>query len=193
MFRISNHAHIRDQQVKIYKKRCFVFKFTSFEFLTVFLTAVCTGSWWLRQLKLNKKYWKPTDFSKSQLQEHLMKIVTVSVQFMVFAKFWPLFLTEITVKSTNHAHIRDQQVEIYKNPCFVFDFTSLDFLTVFPTVNLTGSWWRRKLKCNPKPSYAFYYSYYKFQENRIKTVAVTVPSCPHTNIAAVTSSNMLMS
>ena len=148
--------------------------------LTVFLTAVCTGSWWLRQLKLNKKYWKPTDFSKSQLQEHLMKIGTVSVQFMVFAKFWPLFLTEITVKSTNHAHIRDQQVEIYKNPCFVFDFTSLAFLTVFPTVNLTGSWWRRKLKCNPKPSYAFYYSYYKFQENRIKTVAVTVPSCPHT-------------
>ena len=45
----------------------------------------------------------------------------------------------MTVKSTNNAHIRDQQVKIYKNPWFVFDFTSLDFLTVFPTAILTGS------------------------------------------------------
>ena len=43
MFRITNHTHIRDQQVKTYEKRCFVFKFTSFEFLTVLLTAVLTG------------------------------------------------------------------------------------------------------------------------------------------------------
>ena len=35
------------------------------------------------------------------------------------------------VKKTNHAHIRDQRVKIFKNPCFVFDFTSLDFLTFF--------------------------------------------------------------
>ena len=119
-------------------------------------------------------------FFNSEFQASWLKIVASSVQFMVYDKFWPLFLTEITVKSTNHAHIRDQQVKIYKNPCFVFDFTSLDFLTVFPTVIFTGSWWRRKLKCNPKPSYAFCYSNYKFQENRIKTVAVTVPSCPHT-------------
>ena len=62
----------------------------------------------------------------------------MSVQIMVNAKFWPLFLTEITVKSTNHEDIRDQQAKIYKNPCFVFDFTSLDFLTGFPTVILTG-------------------------------------------------------
>ena len=31
------------------------------------------------------------------------------------------------------------QVKIYKNPCFVFDFTSLEFLTVFSTVIWTGS------------------------------------------------------
>ena len=152
----------------------FCFQFYVIWDFTGFSTAVFTGSWWLRQLKVNNKSWKPKDFSESELQENLMKIGTVSVQFMVSAKFWPLFLTEITVKSPNHAHIRDQQVKIYKNPCFVFDFTSLDFLTVFPTVILTGSWWRRKLKCNPKPSYAFCYSNYKFQENRIKTVAVRV-------------------
>jgi len=91
MFRFSNHAHIRDQQVKIYKKRCFVFKFTSFKFLTGFFIAVFTGSWWSRQPKINKKSWKPLDFSKSTLKEYLMKIGTVSVQFMVSAKFWPLF------------------------------------------------------------------------------------------------------
>ena len=180
MVKITNHAYIRDQQVKIYKNQCFLFKFTSFEFLTVFSTAVFTGSWWLRQIKVIKKPRKTFDFLNSKSQGKWTKIVASSVQFMVSDKFWPLFLTEITVKSTNHAHIRDQQVKIYKNPCFVFDFTSLGFLTVFPTVILTGSWWRRKLKCNPKPSYAFCYSNYKFQENRIKTVAVTVPSCPHT-------------
>ena len=49
------------------------------------------------------------------------------------------FSTEIMVKTTNHAHIRDQRVKIYKNPCFVFDFTSLEFLTVFQTAILTGS------------------------------------------------------
>ena len=43
---------------------------------------------------------------------------------------------EITVKTTNHAHIRDQQVKIYKNPCFDFDFTSLEFLTIFSTAIL---------------------------------------------------------
>ena len=32
-------------------------------------------------------------------------------------------------------------------------FTSLEFLTVFPTAIMTGSWWRRTLKCNPKPSH----------------------------------------
>ena len=36
--------------------------------------------------------------------------------------FWPLFLTEITVKIKNQGYIRDQQVKIYKNPWFVFDF-----------------------------------------------------------------------
>ena len=45
--------------------------------------------------------------------------------------FWPLFLTEITVKSKNHGYIRNQQAKIYKKPWFVFDFTSLKVLTVF--------------------------------------------------------------
>ena len=47
----------------------------------------------------------------------------------------PSFLTEIK----NHGYIRDQQVKIYKNPWFVFDFTSLEFLTVFSTAIWTGS------------------------------------------------------
>ena len=75
--------------------------------------------------------------------------------------------------------------------CFWFHVTW--FLTVFPTVILTGSWWRRKLKCNPKPSHAFGYSNHKFQENRIKTVAVTVPSWLMEHMTVVTSSNMQMS
>ena len=45
---------------------------------------------------------------------------------------------EITVKTTNHGHIRDQQVKVYKNSCFVFNFTSFEFLTVFSTAVLTG-------------------------------------------------------
>ena len=44
-----------------------------------------------------------------------MKIVAVSMQFMVSTNFWPLFLTEITVKIKNYGYIRDQQVKIYKN------------------------------------------------------------------------------
>ena len=95
-------------------------------------------------------------------------------------------------KITNHANIRDQQVKIYKNPCFVFDFTSLDFLTVFPTAILTGSWWRRMLKCNPKPSFNSISSNFQFQENRIKTVAVRVRAWHQADMAAVTSTNMLM-
>ena len=62
-----------------------------------------------------------------------MKTVALSVRFIADAKMLPLFLTELTVKTTNHAHIRDQQVKIYKNPCFVFDFTLVEFLTVFST------------------------------------------------------------
>ena len=104
-----------------------------------------------------------------------------------------LFLTEITVKINNHRHIRDQQVKIYKNPCFVFDFTSLEFLTVFSTAVSTGSWWRRKLKWNTKPSFNSIYSNFQFQENRIKTVAVRVRAWRVEHITVVTSSNMLMS
>ena len=49
------------------------------------------------------------------------------------------FLTELTAKTTNHGHIRDQRVKIYKNPRFVFDFTLFEFLTAFSTAILTGS------------------------------------------------------
>ena len=34
------------------------------------------------------------------------------------------FVTDISVKITNHAHIRDEQVKIYMNLCFVSKFTS---------------------------------------------------------------------
>ena len=40
-----------------------------------------------------------------------MKTVALSVRFIADAKLLPLFLTELTVKTTNHAHIRDQQVK----------------------------------------------------------------------------------
>ena len=46
-----------------------------------------------------------------------------SVILLCPLSFDDLFLTEFMVKITNHAHIRDQQVKIYKNQCFVFKFT----------------------------------------------------------------------
>ena len=41
---------------------------------------------------------------------------------------------------------------------------------------MTQIWWRRKLTNNPKPSNEFYYLNLKFQENWIKTEAVTMLS-----------------
>ena len=128
-----------------------------------------------------------------QLQENLMKNVAMSVRFIVSVNFWPLFSTEITVKTTNHGHIRDQRVKIYKNPSFVLNYTSLEFLTVFSTAISTRSWWRRKLKWNRKQCHDSIFLNFQFQENRIKTVAVRVPVRKHASMAAVTSSNMLMS
>ena len=122
-----------------------------------------------------------------------MKSVASGEHFIEKQNFWPLFLTEITVKIKNHGYIRDQQVKIYKNQWFVFDFTSLEFLTVFSTAIWTGSWWRRMLKWNSKPSFNSIYSNFQFQENRIKTVAVRVRTWREGDMAAVTSSNMLMS
>ena len=95
-------------------------------------------------------------------------------------------------RKINYGYFRDQQVKIYKNPCFVFDFTTLEFLTFFSTAIWTGSWWRRLLKWNRKPSFNSIYSNFQFQENRIKTVAVTVPSWLMEHMTVVTSSNMLM-
>ena len=77
------------------------------------------------------------------------------------------------VKFTKYAYIHVQRVEINQNRHFVFGFTSLPVLTVFSTVILTRSWWRRTLICNPKPSNPRRYPHTKFQENRTKTVAVT--------------------
>ena len=72
-----------------------------------------------------------------------MKNVVSGAHFIEKSYFRPLFpleiTTEITVKIKNHGHIRDQQVKIYKNPWFNFDFTSLEFLTVFSTAIWTGS------------------------------------------------------
>ena len=58
---------------------------------------------------------------------------------------------------------------------------------------LTWSWWHRKLKFNTKPSHDIFYLHYEFQENRMKTMTMTVLPCFHTNMAAVTSSIMQMS
>ena len=74
-----------------------------------------------------------------------------------FIQYCPLvstvILLRITVKITNHADIRDQQVKIYKNPCFDFKFPSVDFLTFYLTVISTESWWRKTLEWNSKPSH----------------------------------------
>ena len=191
--KIKNHGHIRDQQVKIYKNPWFNFDFTSLEFLTVFSTAILTGSWWRKKLQPIRKPRVSLDFSNFQFWEHSEENCSLGAYFIEKYDFWPLFLTEITVKIKNHGYIRDQQVKIYKNPCFVFDFTSLEFLTVFSTAIWTGSWWRRLLKWNRKPSFNSIYSNFQFQENRIKTVAVTVPSWLMEHMTVVTSSNMLMS
>ena len=63
--------------------------------------------------------------------DRIIIIVAINVQFMVFTMFWPLFLTKIMFKTTNHAHIRDQRVEIYKNQCFKKNIRHLSFYHVF--------------------------------------------------------------
>ena len=60
-----------------------------------------------------------------------MKAVISGTHFIEKSYLCPLFLTEITVKIKNQGYIRDEQVKIYKNLWFVFDFTSLEFLTFF--------------------------------------------------------------
>ena len=94
--------------------------------------------------------------------------------FLVIADFDFTFLWKITTKTSNHAYICDQQVKIYKNQRVVLTFTSVEFLTVFPTVILAWSLWRRTLICNHIPCKLDRYSHTKFQENRIKTAAMAV-------------------
>ena len=71
-------------------------------------------------------------------------------------------------------YIHTQRVAVSYNRHFIFGFTSLSVLMFFSTVILTGSWWRRKLNYNPIPRNVCRHAHVKFQENRIKTVAVTV-------------------
>ena len=104
-----------------------------------------------------------------------------------------IFKRSFLVKYTKYSYIHAQRVQINQNRQFVFGFTSLPVLTFFSTVILTGSWWRRTLNYNPIPSNLCRYLHAKFQENRIKTVAVTVHVHFQTNMAAVTSLKMLMS
>ena len=146
----KNHGHIRDQQDEIHKNQCCIFKFMSFWFLTFFSTTVFIGSLKLRQIQIKSKHRKTINLSKSQLQEKCMDIVAVNVQYMVSAEFWPLFLTEKTVKTTNNAYMRDEQVEIYLNKCFVFKSSSFQFLTGFSTAVFTRSWRIRSMKINSK-------------------------------------------
>ena len=103
------------------------------------------------------------------------------------------FLTKITVKTRNHEHIRDHQVKIYKISALFFILRHFSFYRISSTTILTGCWWRRKMKWNSEPSHNSIPSNFQFQENRIKTVAVRVPVRKHASMAAVTSSNMLMS
>ena len=123
---------------------------------------------------------------------YLYKYIYIDL-YSVFFHSNRYFFMEITVKTTNHGHIRDQKVTLSKNSCFVFNFMSFEFLTVFSTAILTGSWWRGNLKWNSKPSYNSIFSNFQFQENRIKTMAVTVLPWRVEHMAVVTSSNMLMS
>ena len=49
--------------------------------------------------------------------------MAISVSFIDDALIRPLFVTEITVKTTNYTIFRVQQVKISKNPYIVFIFT----------------------------------------------------------------------
>ena len=111
--------------------------------------------------------------------------------FLVIADFDFTFLWKITIKTSNHAYSCDQQVKIYRNQRVVLTFTSVEFITVFPT--LTGSLWRRTLICNPLSKKCWENSHAEFRENRVKTVAVTVLPFFQIKMAAVTSAIMIMS
>ena len=69
----------------------------------------------------NKK--KTCRFLKRQISGNLLKTVAISVSFIDDALIRPLFVTEITVKTTNYTIFRVQQVKISKNPYIVFIFT----------------------------------------------------------------------
>ena len=146
----KNHGHIRDQQDEIYKNQCCIFKFMSFWFLTFFSTTVFIGSLKLRQIQIKSKHRKPINLSKSQLQEKCMEIVAVECAIYGFRWVLTVIFNGKTVKTTNNAYMRDEQVEIYKNKCFVFKSSSFQFLTGFSTAVFTRSWRIRSMKINSK-------------------------------------------
>ena len=106
--------------------------------------------------------------------------------FWIFI-FKPFFDRKWSFKGTNREYYRDKEVEIYKTSNFVLNVLPklqekliLAAMFNFWPAMLTQSWWRRNLKFNTKPSHDFGYLYYEFQENRIKTMTVTVLPWPHT-------------
>ena len=106
--------------------------------------------------------------------------------FWIFG-FKPFFDRKLGFKGTNGAYIRDQEVKIYKIRHFVWNFSQIckksefwrPYWIFWPAI-LTRSKWRRKLKFGSATSYDYGYLNYEFQENRIKTLTVTVPPWPHT-------------
>ena len=102
--------------------------------------------------------------------------------FWIF-RFQSFIDQKLLSKCAHDAYFRSQEVKTYqigyltwKNSFICKKMTFWrPFCTFWPRIS-TGSWQRRKLNYNPKPSYEKYYSHTKLQENRIKTVVVTVPS-----------------
>ena len=121
---------------------------------------------------------------KKMKQEHYKALIMHSVILLTPLRLCALFSTVQSttlifqhfffIRCTKYSYIHVLWVEISQNKYFVFGFMSLSVLTVFSTIILTGSWWRRTLTHNSITSNPCRYPHAKFQENRSKTVAVTV-------------------
>ena len=128
---------------------------------------------------------------------HSVILLLFFLPFFVFNRF---FYRKLGFKGINGAYIRDQEVKIYKIRLFFLILAKFakksEFWRpywIFLPAILTRSKWRRKLKFGSATSHDYGYLNYEFQENRIKTLTVTVLPCFRTNMAAVTSSIMQMS
>ena len=67
MVKITNHAHICDQRVKIDQNQRFVLNSTLFDILTAFSTAILIGSWWRRKLLQIIKSREPNELPEFQI------------------------------------------------------------------------------------------------------------------------------